>query len=144
MEPIGVQDPLPGFLQQVAELTRGDGALLVFDEMVTGFRVALGGAQEHFEIPPDLACFGKAIANGFPLSAVVGRRDVMELFNEIFFSFTFGGEAVSLAAAKATIEVMRERDVIPHLWGKGQRLKDGYQVFAREYGLEKNNQKQSL
>ena len=144
MEPIGVQDPLPGFLQQVAELTRGDGALLVFDEMVTGFRVALGGAQEHFEITPDLACFGKAIANGFPLSAVVGRRDVMELFNEIFFSFTFGGEAVSLAAAKATIEVMRERDVIAHLWEQGQRLKDGYQVLAREYGLEKLTECQGL
>jgi glutamate-1-semialdehyde aminotransferase/spore coat polysaccharide biosynthesis protein SpsF (cytidylyltransferase family) len=144
MEPIGVQDPLPGFLRQVAALTRSDGALLVFDEMVTGFRVALGGAQEHFGITPDLACFGKAIANGFPLSAVVGRRDVMALFNEIFFSFTFGGEAVSLAAAKATIEVMRERDVIAHLWEQGQRLKDGYQVLAREYGLEKRTECQGL
>jgi glutamate-1-semialdehyde 2,1-aminomutase/spore coat polysaccharide biosynthesis protein SpsF len=112
--------------------------------MITGFRVALGGAQEYFDVTPDLACFGKAMANGFPLSAIVGRRAVMELFTEIFFSFTFGGEAVSLAAAKATIEVMRERDVIAYLWEQGQRLKDGYRVLAREYGLEKLTECQGL
>jgi len=144
MEPIGVQEPIPGFLRQVEELTRRHGALLVFDEVVTGFRIALGGAQQHFGVTPDLACFGKAMANGFPLSAIVGRRDVMELFNEIFFSFTFGGETVSLAAAKATIGVMRERDVIAHLWEQGQRLKDGYLVLAREYGLAKLTECQGL
>jgi len=69
---------------------------------------------------------------------------VMELFNEIFFSFTFGGETVSLAAAKATISAMRERDVIAHLWEQGQRLKDGYQVLAREYGLAKLTECQGL
>jgi glutamate-1-semialdehyde 2,1-aminomutase/spore coat polysaccharide biosynthesis protein SpsF len=144
MEPVGVQHPLPGFLTQVADLTRRHGALLVFDEVVTGFRVALGGAQEYYGITPDLACFGKAMANGFPLSAIVGRRAVMELFDEVFFSFTFGGEAVSLAAARATIESMRERDVIAHLWEQGQRLKDGYGVLAREYGLEKFTECQGL
>jgi len=144
MEPVGVQDPLPGFLPQVADLARRHGALLIFDEVVTGFRIALGGAQQHYGVTPDLACFGKALANGFPLSAVVGKRTVMELFDEIFFSFTFGGEAVSLAAAKATIHEMREKNVIAHLWEQGQRLKDGYQILARRYGLEKMTECQGL
>ena len=144
MEPIGVHEPLPAFLRQVEDLTRRAGALLIFDEVVTGFRIALGGAQEHFGITPDLACFGKAMANGFPLSAIVGRRDVMQLFSEVFFSFTFGGEAVSLAAAKATIEAMRQHEVIAHLWEQGQRLKDGYHILAREYGLDKLTECQGL
>jgi glutamate-1-semialdehyde 2,1-aminomutase/spore coat polysaccharide biosynthesis protein SpsF len=144
MEPVGVQDPLPGFLPQVADLARRHGALLIFDEVVTGFRVALGGAQQHYGVTPDLACFGKALANGFPLSAVVGKRAVMELFDEIFFSFTFGGEAISLAAAQATIHEMREKNVIAHLWEQGQRLKDGYHVLARRYGLEKITECQGL
>jgi len=144
MEPVGVEDPRADFLPQVRDLARQHGALLVFDEVVTGFRVALGGAQQHYGVTPDLGCFGKAMANGFPLSAIVGRRAVMELFDEIFFSFTFGGEAVSLAAAKATIHEMREKNVIGHLWEQGQRLKDGYRVLARRYGLEKMTECQGL
>ncbi|MFI5281317.1 MAG: aminotransferase class III-fold pyridoxal phosphate-dependent enzyme [Gemmatimonadales bacterium] len=135
MEPVGVIEPTGDFLQRVAALCRERGALLVFDEIVTGFRVALGGAQELYGVVPDLACFGKAMANGYPLSAVVGRRDVMDVFDEIFFSFTFGGEAVSLAAAKATIAALRDRQVIPHLWRQGRRLRDGYNALAGETGL---------
>jgi glutamate-1-semialdehyde 2,1-aminomutase/spore coat polysaccharide biosynthesis protein SpsF len=135
MEPIGVIEPENDFLAKVKELAHENGALLIFDEIVTGFRVALGGAQEFFRVIPDLACFGKAMANGFPLSAVVGRREIMKLFNEVFFSFTFGGEAVSLAAAIATIKEMKEKNVIGHLWEQGQKLKDGYNVLAREFGL---------
>mgnify|MGYP001396175221 CR=1 FL=1 len=135
MEPIGIQDPTDNFLHEVRTLAQQEGALLVFDEVITGFRVAMGGAQEHFGVTPDIACFGKAMGNGFPISAIVGRRDVMELFNEVFFSFTFGGEAVSLSAAKATIEVLRGKKVIPHLWEQGQRLKDGYHVLAAEHGI---------
>jgi glutamate-1-semialdehyde 2,1-aminomutase/spore coat polysaccharide biosynthesis protein SpsF len=75
------------------------------------------------------------MANGFPLSAVVGRREIMEVFDEIFFSFTFGGEAVSLAAARATIAKLREKDVIEHLWRQGASLQDGYNALAREVGL---------
>ena len=136
MEPVGVVEPRDGFLAQVRDLAHKEGALLVFDEVITGFRLSLGGAQEYFGVAPDLACFGKAMANGFPLSAVVGRRDVMELFNEIFFSFTFGGEALSLSACLATIEVMRERGVIDWLWTQGGKLKDGYNALAGEFGLE--------
>ncbi len=135
MEPVGVVEPVDGFLEQVAALTRANGAVLIYDEVVTSFRIALGGAMQHYRVTPDLACIGKAMANGFPLSAVVGRRDIMQVFDEIFFSFTFGGEALSLAAAKATITKLREADVIPHLWRQGRRLQDGYNALAKELGL---------
>ncbi len=137
MEPIGVVEPVGGFLQAVRELCRRQGCLLIFDEVITGFRLARGGAQEHFGIIPDLACFGKAMANGFPLSAVVGRRDIMKCFEEVFFSFTFGGEALSLAAALATMKEIAEKEVIAHLWEQGRVLMDGTNVLAREFGLQR-------
>lgn len=136
MEPVGLIDPQSRFLEQVRELARREGSLLIFDEVITGFRLALGGAQEHFGLTPDLACFGKAMANGYPLSAIVGRREIMRLFNEVFFSFTFAGETLSLAAAKATIAEMRAEPVIPYLWEQGQKLKDGYNVLAQHAGLQ--------
>lgn len=138
LEPVGVVEPQGDFLARVKEVAHKHGALLVFDEVVTGFRVALGGAQEYYGVTPDLACFGKAMANGLPLAAIVGRREIMEMFDEIFFSFTFGGEVLSLAAALATIQEMREKQVIGHLWEQGQKLKDGYNVMARELGLAQN------
>ena len=140
MEPIGIIEPIDGFLSKVKEVTHKNGALLIFDEVVTGFRIALGGAQAYFGVIPDLACFGKAMANGFPLSAIVGRREIMELFDEVFFSFTFGGEAVSLAAAIATIKEMKEKKVIGHLWEQGQKLKDGYNILAHQLGLAEYTQ----
>lgn len=135
MEPVSVMEPRDGFLQRVADLTRGEGALLIFDEIVTGFRWSIGGAQEYFEVTPDLACFGKAMGNGFPISAVVGRSNVMQMFDEIFFSFTFGGEAASMAAAVATIRTVRESKVISFIWSQGRKLSDGYNTLAREFGL---------
>jgi len=135
LEPIGVIKPERHFLQKVAELTRKYGALLIFDEVVTGFRLALGGAQEYFGVIPDLACLGKAMANGHPISAIVGKREIMEIFDEIFFSSTFGGETLSLAAAQATITKMRDKQVISHLWRQGQKLQDGYNALAAEFGL---------
>jgi glutamate-1-semialdehyde 2,1-aminomutase len=108
MEPMSLVWPKAGYLQEVNELTHKNGAVLIFDEMITGFRMALGGAQEYFNVIPDLACFGKAIANGYPLSAVVGRADIMKEFERVHFSFTNGGECLSLAAAKATIKKIKE------------------------------------
>src|SRR5207247_10762579 len=98
MEPVGVIEPAPGFLEGVRDLTAREGAVLIFDEVITGMRVRLGGAQEYFGVTPDLAAFGKALANGFPLSVVTGRRELMEVFDEIFFSVTCGGELVGLGA----------------------------------------------
>ncbi|GIW07598.1 MAG: glutamate-1-semialdehyde 2,1-aminomutase [Dehalococcoidia bacterium] len=135
MEPVGVVAPAPGFLEGVRDLAHQHGALLIFDEVVTGFRLDLGGAQRLFGVTPDLACFGKAMGNGFPIAAVVGSRAVMPIFDEIFFSFTFGGDALSLAAAIATIRFMQEEPVIAHLWAHGATLKDGYNRIAAELGL---------
>jgi glutamate-1-semialdehyde 2,1-aminomutase/spore coat polysaccharide biosynthesis protein SpsF len=137
LEPIGVVEPRDGFLQEIRELTRREGCLLIFDEVITGFRLARGGAQEYFGVTPDLACVGKAMANGFPISAVVGPREIMKTFEQVFFSFTFGGEAIALAAARATLDEIAEKNVIAHLWEQGKRLMDGAKVLAREFGVEK-------
>ena len=136
MEPVGVVGPTGNFLHDVRKLTEREGALLIFDEVLTGFRLALGGAQEYFGVVPDLACFGKAMANGYPISAVVGRRALMELFDEVFFSFTFGGEVLSLQAALSTIIEIRDKGVIPHIWEQGRKLKEGYNTMAKIFGIE--------
>jgi glutamate-1-semialdehyde 2,1-aminomutase/spore coat polysaccharide biosynthesis protein SpsF len=135
MEPVGIVSPATGFLEGVQALCKKNGALLVFDEVVTGFRMHLGGAQALFGVTPDIGCFGKAMGNGFPIAAVVGRRDVMKVMDDIFFSFTFGGDAIGLAAAIATIREMQKKPVIQHLWAQGERLRDGYNALAKHYGL---------
>ena len=106
MEAMTSSFPPEGYLQEVRRLTQESGTLLVFDEMLTGFRFAPGGAQEYFGVTPDLAAFGKALANGFPLSAVVGRADVLAEMPRIFFSGTYGGETLSLAAARVVLDRM--------------------------------------
>ena len=136
LEPIGVVQPEGDFLQQVRELCNREGCLLIFDEVITGFRLARGGAQEYFGVVPDLACFGKAMANGYPLSAVVGSRQIMKHFEQTFFSFTFGGEALSLAASLATMKEIAEKAVIAHNWEQGGKIKDGLTVLARQFGVE--------
>ena len=123
MEPMNVVYPEPGFLESVQSLTRNSGALLIFDETITGFRFANGGAQELFGITPDLSTFGKGMANGFPISAVVGKRSVMMEMEEIFFSGTFGGELLSLAAAKVVLKKLLNEDVCGQLGGIGRGLK---------------------
>lgn len=135
MEPMSLVEPAPGFLEGVRDLAHKNGAVLVFDEVITGFRFAAGGAQEHFGVIPDMSCFGKAMANGYPLSAVVGRRDIMKVFEDIFYSFTFGGETLSLAAGLATLKEIREKPVLKFIWAQGRKLQDGIRVFARELGL---------
>jgi glutamate-1-semialdehyde 2,1-aminomutase len=124
MEPMNVVFPEAGYLEGVKALAHAHGALLVFDETITGFRYANGGAQELFGVSPDLSTFGKGIANGYPLAAVAGRADVMQLMEEIFFSFTMGGEALSLAAAKATMDKLKREPVVETLTRRGQRMLD--------------------
>jgi glutamate-1-semialdehyde 2,1-aminomutase len=136
LEPMVFEAPKDDFLQKVRALCNKHGALLVFDEMWTGFRLAKGGAQEAFDVKADLACFSKAIANGMPLSAITGRADVMSLFDkDVFFFTTFGGEALSLAAAQATMNVIARDGVPAKLAKTGKALKDGYNQLAEKLGL---------
>ena len=122
MEPMSIEEPVEGYLENVREITHKHGALLVFDEIITGFRFALGGAQSYFGVTPDLACFGKAMGNGMPISAILGRAEVMAEMEEAFISGTFGGETLSLAAAIAVIDKMRREPVIETTWQKGENL----------------------
>ncbi len=136
LEPMTFEPPNNGFLKQVRTICHQHGALLVFDEMWTGFRLALGGAQQFFGVTPDLACYSKAIANGMPLAVLTGRAEVMRLLDqEVFFFSTFGGEALSLAAAMATLEVMEAHDVPAFLARQGTKLQEGYNQLAAELGL---------
>lgn len=135
MEGVGVEMPEDDFLEKVNKLAHREGALFIVDEIINGFRLSWGGAHELLGFTPDLACYGKAMGNGAPISAVVGRRDVMEIFDDIFFSGTFGGDAVSLAACKATIEEIERGAVFEHIWEYGERLSAGIRERVDRYGL---------
>lgn len=142
LEPATTTPPADGFLEGVRELTRREGTVLIFDEMITGFRWHLRGAQTLFGVTPDLSTFGKAIGNGFSLSALVGRRDIMELAGlrhpkekAYALSCTHGGETHALAAAMTTIRELRDRDVISHIWKIGERFQQGFNDAAREAGV---------
>lgn len=135
MEPANLEAPAPGYLASLKELVHANGALLVFDEIITGFRFHLGGAQTLFGVSPDLACFGKSMANGMPISAIVGSARLMRHFDEIFVSGTFGGETLSLAASIATIAKMRREPVIDHLWRSGAALADHVTALIDACGL---------
>ena len=137
MEPYGIVLPDPGFLEGVRDLAHSNGALLIYDEVATGFRFQLGGIDSRFGVEPDMACFGKAMGNGMPISAIVGPRAIMEIFDEVFYSFTAGGECLSLAAAVATIKEMQEQDVFGHIWEVGARLQDGYNRMVSDLKLER-------
>jgi glutamate-1-semialdehyde 2,1-aminomutase len=133
LEPFVFEAPKNNFLQKLREVCTTNGTLLIFDEMWTGFRIALGGAQEFFNVDADLATYSKAVANGMPLSILTGKAEVMKVLEkDVFFYTTFGGEALSLAAAKATITELREKNVPKYLAVQGKRLKDGYNKIAEE------------
>jgi glutamate-1-semialdehyde 2,1-aminomutase len=119
----------------VRQLCDRHGAVLIFDEIVTGFRLALAGAQQYFGVTPDMAVFAKGMANGMPLSAYVGRREVMAAFGKAIVSSTYGGEALSLAAARATIEVYQQQDVVGHLWRQGQKLWSEFNAMMKSREL---------
>jgi glutamate-1-semialdehyde 2,1-aminomutase len=136
LEPTVFDPPAEGFLEGVRSLTRRFGAVLIFDEIWTGFRFGPGGAQEYFKVVPDLATFGKALANGMPLYALAGERELMKLHESLFISSTFGGETLSLAAARATLGIMSERPVFKHIWAQGEKLKEGFNEIARHFEVD--------
>ena len=123
------------FVRRMRELTLQNGALLVFDQVLTGFRLARGGAQEFFGVVPDLTSYAKALANGYPLAVYGGRRDVMEKLYDVILTTTYAGETLSLAAAKATLDVVASQPVIEHIWRMGERLGRGFDAAARDLGL---------
>lgn len=136
LEPMVFEPPRDNFLHRLKEVCESNGSLLIFDEMWTGFRIALGGAQEFFGVKADLATFSKAVANGMPIGILCGRRDVMALFEkDVFFFTTFGGEALSLAAVKATVNEIRSKRVTEYLDRLGSTLRDGYNAIAAELGM---------
>lgn len=135
MEPIGSEEPGETFLHDVRELCDKNGALLIFDEVVTGFRFNLGGAQKLFNVIPDLSCFGKAIANGYPLSVIAGKAKYMKEYEDVFFSFTYGGELPAIAAALKTIEVLERTNALVKIDELGLRLIQGLNTVVKEEGI---------
>jgi glutamate-1-semialdehyde aminotransferase len=134
MEPHCLTTPDPGFLEGVRELCTKYGALLIFDEVVSGFRWSLGGAQEYYNVTPDLCCLGKAMANGMPLSAIAGKKKYMQELNHAFFSMTFGGECLSLAASIATIKELKTKN-FNHIWDLGNMFGEGIRKLAKKHNL---------
>jgi glutamate-1-semialdehyde aminotransferase len=135
MEPMGVVDPSPGYLAEVRRLSNEHGAVLVFDECWTGFRIHLKGAFGRFGVAPDIACFGKALGNGAPISVILGRADIMEVFEESFFSFTFGGDLIGITAANAVLDVLEREPVLNHVERIGTALLDGLCAAIDRHGL---------
>lgn len=135
MEGVQGQAPDREFLQHIRASTRKAGALLIFDEVINGFRLALGGAHEWLGIDVDLATFGKGMANGTPISLLAGKREFMKALDTTFFSFTFGGETLGLAAALSTLHVYQQENVINQLDGVGRRLHEGVTQAIGAAGL---------
>ncbi len=135
LEPMTFSEPSAGYLEGVQALCRQHGTVLVFDEMVTGFRFAAGGAQTLLGVTPDLACFGKAMGNGMPISALVGKTELMAELERVFYSGTFGGEALSLAAAIAVIDKMAREPVLETIHAQGQKLAAAAAEAVERHGL---------
>ena len=143
LEPATVVEPEPGYLEGLRELCDRHDAVLIFDEMITGFRWSLGGAQEVYGVTPDLATFGKGLANGFSVSALAGRREMMELGGlghnreRVFLlSSTHGGETHGLAAALATIRTLEREPVIETLYSRGRQLSEGVSRIVESHGVD--------
>ncbi|MCU0491897.1 MAG: glutamate-1-semialdehyde 2,1-aminomutase [Chloroflexaceae bacterium] len=143
LEPVKNDDPVDGFLHKLQRLCQQHGALLIFDEMINGFRLHVGGAQQIYGITPDLSTFGKALGNGFAISALLGTREVMERGGiqhpqeRVFtLSTTHGAETHALAAAMATMRVYTEEPVIEHMQQQGQRLAAGCNQVIEAHKLQ--------
>ena len=136
IEPEGAELPKNKFLNKIRSITKKYKTVLIFDEIVSGFRSDLGGAQKKYKVIPDLTTLGKAMANGMPLSALVGKKSIMKLNEEIFFSGTFSGETLSLAASIATITKLRNNGIIEKLITLGSRIRDNVEEIISSNRLE--------
>jgi glutamate-1-semialdehyde 2,1-aminomutase len=133
MEACRGKSPEPGYLESVRRLADEHEVVLIFDEIVTGFRMALGGAQQFFGVTPDLCTFGKALSNGIPLGAVCGRRAVMSEAANMFISSTYFSDTLGLAAGAATVKELRDRPVLERIWRLGKELQEGLNALAERY-----------
>lgn len=134
--PLGnkIEEPEPGFLEGIKKLSERYGAVLIFDEIRTGFRVSLGGAQEYYGVTPDLSLFGKAMANGYAIGAVVGKKEVMKKAEkDVFVSSTFFPNSLSFVAALKTIEILKEKKVLQNIWEKGRKFLDEIKNLTEQY-----------
>lgn len=146
LEPAATEHPKENFLHKIQELCAKNGAVFILDEMITGFRWHLKGAQHYYNIKPDLCTFGKAMANGFSVAAIAGKREIMELGSIEFegrerlflLSTTHGAEMSGLGAFVETVKFLKENDVVEHLWNYGKKLIDLMNDTAKKYGIEKN------
>jgi glutamate-1-semialdehyde 2,1-aminomutase len=137
LEPMNTDFPNEEFLLKVRELANKHNSVLIFDETITGFRFSEGGAQEFFGVKPDLTTLGKGIANGYPLAAITGKREIMREMEEVFISGTFGGELLSLAAAHRVLELHSKREIVPVLRERGQYLCKETERLINQSGLSK-------
>lgn len=146
LEPAATEHPKENFLHKIQELCEKNGAVFILDEMITGFRWHLKGAQHYYNIKPDLCTFGKAMANGFSVAAVAGKREIMELGSIEFegrerlflLSTTHGAEMSGLGAFVETVKYLKENNVVDHLWNYGKKLIEMMNDTAKKYGIEKN------
>jgi len=143
MEPVmanaGLIIPEPGFLEAVRELTAEKGIVLIFDEVITGFRLSLGGAQEYFGITPDLSCFGKIIGGGLPVGAFGGKREIMDYLapeGPVYQAGTLSGNPLAMAAGIATLKELQKPGVYEELRKKTQKLTEGLKEAAKAAGVE--------
>ena len=136
IEPIFFEFPKNNFLHNVKKIAHKHGAVLIFDEVVSGFRFANGGAQELLKIEADMSVWGKGIANGMPLGAITGKKWIMEQFNDIFYSTSYGGETLSLAAAAAVMDELKEKSVVKYCWKLGEKLTKEFNQISEEVGVD--------
>lgn len=138
IEPVVFKEPSADYLFKLRELCTAAGILLIFDEVWTGFRIALGGAQQYFSVTPDLACFSKACTNGMPFSVMGGKSEIMSLMkrDDFFFFTTYGGEMLSLAAVNATLEFMKTNPVIEHNTVFSARLRDAFNSICDDLKMK--------
>lgn len=135
MEPIRNEEPLQGYLKEIRKICSREGMVLVFDEITAGFRLCAGGSHLKFGVNPDIAVFAKALANGYPVSAVIGTEEVMQAAQYTFISSTFWTERVALAAAVKSVECYQKYDVAKVQEHVGQTVKDGWIKAAEQHGI---------
>ena len=136
LEPTHFEKPENNFLRKVRKIADDNNALLILDEIVTGFRFALGGAQKFFDIKGDFVCFGKGMSNGLPLSAITGPEEFMKKFDELWVSSSNNSETLSIAGTIAVINEMRDEDTISHCWRVGKGLFEGWNKIVEKHGID--------